>query len=571
MKRISVIMMIICLQGIPLTLLLAQIKPRSEDQTVDRKAIESMLDKGQTKVPTGSIPMEGAIDAEKYTLGPSDVVAVGLWGPVSFSYTLAVTPEGTLILPSIGEIRVSGMKLSEAKKTVVQLVRKQYHMGDVTFTLLTPRAFIVSLRGAVSSPGQYVASSVDRVEKIFKEGTKILYPAATMAVSPSANEEIRLPSLGRENEHFKSASTRNIMLIRKNGDTLHVDIPKFYGTGEDRFNPYLLDGDIIVVKKRNLEYDFVSIQGAVNVPGSYEFVNGDRLLDLINVAQGLTTMVDSTQIILSRLDEAGLDVSEEVFDLRSVKAGLSENKVLMRGDRILIKGKASQKRDFQVYVSGEIKNPGYYPVTQGRTRLSRLIQNAGGFTDHALLSGAMLLRKEQELNEIVDAQFHYARSIRANPLLPGDSTYYFLEQRSGYQPVVVNFSKLFSEKDTTFEVIVRGDDIVFVPSNLHTVIVNGQVVTPGHIPYVPGMNYQYYIKQAGGFLESAIPGDVRVIKKATLAWVDPSETNIESGDQIWVPKKLSRDFSYYFGIGRDAVSVVAAIATAVLLYIQVSK
>src|SRR5688572_4119869 len=47
--------------------------------------------------------LEGAIDGNKYTVGPNDIFALGVWGIVNQPLPIAVSPEGSLIIPSVGE------------------------------------------------------------------------------------------------------------------------------------------------------------------------------------------------------------------------------------------------------------------------------------------------------------------------------------------------------------------------------------------------------------------------------------------------------------------------------------
>src|SRR5205085_6796397 len=45
--------------------------------------------------------LEGAVDVNKYTAGPSDIFSLGIWGIVNQPIPLAVSPEGSLIIPSV--------------------------------------------------------------------------------------------------------------------------------------------------------------------------------------------------------------------------------------------------------------------------------------------------------------------------------------------------------------------------------------------------------------------------------------------------------------------------------------
>ena len=552
-------------------------QPSDLEKLLQQRALQAETQKEQAIEKLTTFPMEKAIDPATYIVGPSDVLNIAVWGPVSFNYPLPVTPEGTLIIPTVGEISVADRRLSDVKLEASRLVRKRYPTGDISVTLVKPRAFIVSLVGSVVKPGQYLATAVDRVEKILDQGAVELFPNATFTIPaylsdegiPNPTETIKAPRLTETKKLYKDASTRNILLIRRNGDTLHVDIPKFYATHDDRYNPFLLDGDIILVPQKILKKNFVAVYGAVNAPGEYEYAAGDRLLDLIGIAHGLLPTADSQQVVLSRLDTNGVLADEQTYSLADIRAGREADPPLEPGCRILVKEKPHPTKEYTVTVAGEIRSAGIYPIAAEGTKLSEIIRDAGGVTEHALLKGSYVLRKDDQLKDIVDPRLQLLRNLRTHELNLIDSTVFLLDLKVGRRPVVVDLKKLIGEGDSTQDVVLRDEDIVYIASDLHSVLVQGQVANPGYIAYVPGETYQYYIDKAGGYSELAIEGDTRVIKKGTLEWVEPEKTVIESGDQIWVPKEPRKTFTYYFGIMRDASQIAAAIVSITYLIVAI--
>jgi protein involved in polysaccharide export with SLBB domain len=146
-----------------------------------------------------------------------------------------------------------------------------------------------------------------------------------------------------------------------------------------------------------------------------------------------------------------------------------------------------------------------------------------------------------------------------------DSNYFFLDLKEGREPVVVNFRELLVGKDSTYDVTLRHEDFIYIAPNEHSVLVQGQVGEPGFVAFVPGADYRYYIRKAGDYQEYADKGEVRIIKGGSYSWFEPGDTNIESGDRIWVPKLTKKNFQYYFNFARDVMTVVISLAT--LIYI----
>ncbi|MGA9363861.1 MAG: SLBB domain-containing protein [Bacteroidota bacterium] len=537
---------------------------------------------GAQQFPT--VPMESTIDPEQYVVGPSDIINVGLWGLVSASLPLSstplvVTPEGTLIVPTVGEIRVAGLSLADVKGKVSQEVKKKYLWCDVTVTLLSPRSFLVNVSGAGLSQDTYVASAVERVDKLVTEASRMhaissAMPAQTKPTAGGEQTEKESPTSEVRRDELREPanelSTRNILLKRRDGKSYRVDILLYYATGDGRYNPFLLDGDVVVIPRKDLERNFVSIYGAVNAPGQYEFVADDSLTRTVRIAQGTTELADLEDVIISRLSEDGDRTDEIHLNLDAILHGREPDFPIHRGDRISVKEKLDLRRDYKVFVSGEVKQPGYILITRQSTRLSKVIKDAGGFTEYASLPEAMILRPEENFPEMTPS-FTHARTMRSiNPFSP-DSLYYLLSVRSNYRTVVADFPRVFTTHDSAQDITILDKDVIIIPSNRKTVYVDGQVVNPGHVPFVAGQKFEDYLKKAGGYSEEADEGEARVIKGKTLEWAKPEDTIVESGDRIYVPRKPRREFTYYFNIFRDVFGIATGVATITLLYIQINK
>jgi protein involved in polysaccharide export with SLBB domain len=567
------------------TIVSAQTK--KETPSSDLEGLTGKLRLGAQQFPT--VPMESTVDPEQYVVGPSDIINVGLWGPLSVSLPLTsaplvVTPEGTLIVPTVGEIRVAGLSLADVKERVSREVKKKYLDCDVTVTLLSPRTFLVNVSGVGLNQDTYVASAVERVDKLVTEAIRmhtLSSATASQAMPTVKGQGIEKESLVKETptseakrnelkEPAKELSTRNILLRRRDGKSYRVDILLYYATGDGRYDPFLLDGDAVVIPKKDLERNFVSIYGAVNAPGQYEFVDDDSLTRIVRIAQGTTELANLENVIISRLSEDASRTDEIHLDLGAILQGKEDDFPLRRGDRISVKEKAGFRGDYKVLVEGEVKHPGYVFITRQNTPLSKVIEDAGGLTEYASLSEAMILREEVSFPEITPG-FSYARILRSVDPSPFDSLYYLASMRSNYRTVVVDFPRLFTTHDSTQDITILDKDVIIIPSNRNTVYVDGQVVNPGHVPFVAGQKLEDYISKAGGYSEEADDGETRVIKGKTLEWMKPGDTIIESGDRIYVPRKLRRDFTYYFDIFRGVFSIATGVATIALLYIQINK
>ncbi len=499
------------------------------------------------------VALESAIDGELYYVGPSDVFSVNIWISPPINFTLTVTPEGTLIIPTVGEVRVTDMLLSKAKVKVIDEIHKKYLTTEITVTLTKPRPIIVAVAGNVLNEGLYTLTSIDRANRAIEE----------------ANKPTRLQTQYELTLLFRTMSTRNIIIKHRDGAQDRVDLAKFLATKEDKWNPYLREGDVIVVPRKNPLKNVIGIYGEVNSPGRYEFVDGDCFLDAVKIGMGFTRLAITDNLEFSRLNNEGTVLTTRIININDILAGKISDFPLEPGDRIVVKARKELREDYRVTVGGEVLFPGTYPITKNRTKLTDIIHAAGGFTEFALLKSAELNRRSVEPTEVEKERLMSYRGGVSQE----DSSDYYLETEVRLRKEIVNvdFEKLFLAGDSAQDVILQSEDIVIVPSVKKTIYVFGQVVSPGHIPFISGEDVFYYVGKAGGFTERARDGDMKIIKGKTKQWLDPDETDIEDGDYVWVPKDPDRPFAYYMTIASQAASVLSVIIGIAVVIVQVTN
>ena len=163
----------------------------------------------------------------------------------------------------------------------------------------------------------------------------------------------QIETIKKITKELSSYALRDITLKRTNGEVMKIDLLKFRLTGDFKFNPYLMNDDVIIFPAYDHERNIIDINGAVNKPTKFQFVKGDKLSDAILFAGGLNNSydnIDSAQI--SRLDNTG--EKEELITV-DIKNDFS----LESGDRIKILADANQRKDYKVLVLGEVKKPGF--------------------------------------------------------------------------------------------------------------------------------------------------------------------------------------------------------------------
>lgn len=515
---------------------------------------QALLERLQPSRPAdGTVALGAVVNPASYVLGPSDVLGLNVWMSPPVHHRLDVTPEGTVIVPAVGEIHVAGLALASAKERVLAAVKRRYASSDVTLTLLRPRPIVVTVRGNVLHPGQYTLTGTDRADRAIQHANAPRDPAEAQRL-----EEVE-----------RTMTRRHVVVSRLDGSRAKADIDRFLATGSDADNPYLREGDVIVVPRiKQLSHQF-AVYGEVNAPGRYEHVEGDRLLDAVRIAQGFTDYALTDSVEVSRLSDDGRTMSSRTVRIGREPLSVTDDLPIEPGDRIVVRRRTDLRADFRVFVEGEVRHPGTYPITRDRTRISDVIALAGGFTEFASLKSAELNRRSIDPQEVETDRL---MSVRGG-ITPEDSLDYLQETelRLRKEIVTVDFEGLFARGDSTQDVLLQNDDVIRVPAISRTIYVFGQIVTPGHIPFREGEGPAWYVAQAGGFTERARQDDLRIIKSRTKQWLAADETAVEEGDYIWVPKEPDRSFAYYMTTASQAAGVLSVIVGMAAVIISLSN
>ena len=549
--------------------LLAQLSDKKDDPFTQKDQLQIQTQYQQSTQNLKMSVMDGPVDPKEYIVGPGDVYSVNIWISPPLSLQLTVTPEGSIIIPTVGEVSIAGLHLDQAKRKVVAEIREKYISGYATLTLLNPRMFAVRVTGfgfientvyvqATERAQDAISFAKSKTDEILKAMSETNGTTQTMKLTSEVTHKLTV-----------EGSRRNVKIRHKDGTESMADIERFIAIKDGKCNPLLRDGDVVIVPAKNIERDFIGVYGAVNEEGDYEYVDGDSLISMLLIARGCSPLADSSQVAISRTDPEGNTLQTMVVDIRAIAGAMSPNILLRRGDRIVVREKNELQRDYKVKVEGEVVYQGYYPITRDSSKLSDVIQCAGGLKETASLEASRIIRNSMPSENAKADQLDRTRGSTFQE----DSTYFRIEneiQING-ELVVVDFVSLFRQHDKTKDVFLRDGDRIVIAPKVQTIYVFGQVVKPGHITFVKDQNYKYYIERAGGVADEGVRGDIRIIKASSKQWLSPGETTIEEGDCIWVPKEPYRPFTYYIQLYSQMFGILGTLATLVVLVLQTKK
>jgi protein involved in polysaccharide export with SLBB domain len=445
----------------------------------------------------------------------------------------------------------------------------------------------VTIGGSFIVTGTFPASINERVDqfltRMFNQGKDKLMAT----VNTSGSNSLKLTA--QIKKEIANYSFRHIKLKRFDGTETFLDIEKFRINGDFKNNPYLKNDDVLLFPPADLDRNFFSITGAVNKPGVFHYVDGDKLSDAIEFAGGINKAYENvTNADINRLSYDGRNEKVE-------KVNILSDFPLQRGDRIVVSASETMKKDFSVIIIGEVNSPGVIPITKDRTTLSEVIMKAGGFTNSASLKQSKLytgnslysIMEKQYISNANDyplipdfslsnnlVQIEQLRMLRMSNLVLEDTAYFNIENqfRVLLEGSTINFTKLSDPNSEASKYLVKDNDIIIIPAKDSSVYVFGQALLPGHVTYIPGNNYKYYIEKAGGFGDLAEKNDVMIIKGVSGNWIDAeNDTPIDEGDYIYIPKKTLKSFNTTIGQVGTYLGIVASAATIILLLLQFKK
>lgn len=489
-----------------------------------------------------------------YQLGPGDMINIDLWGTAQAFFNFKISAEGTIRPNNLSPIYVNGLTIERAEKRIIERLSQIYSglKGNkdtpptifYQLSLGSIRTINVDIIGEVEKPGNYALSSLSTVYTAlhaaggpseggsFREvklirNNKLLetvdiYTYLTEGVRKG---DIRLengdaivvrPLLGRvaldgkvrrpglfelkpgENFDalliyaggFGSSAYKSLVTVKRNGEKereiLDLDVVDF-----STFEPQ--DGDEIQVS--NILDRFsnrVIINGAVFRKGEYQLTEGLTLSQLIEKAEGLRGDAFLDRITIYRTNDDFSQVTIPV-DLNKLKAGTTEDIVLVKEDVVSISSIYDLREEYFVKVSGEVIDDGVYPFFNQMT-VQDLLVLAGGLKESA--SGALIeISRRNQKGDLDNAAEIISFSIDEDLSL----------SQSEKEMILQPFDQVYIRKTPGYSI-------------QEEVIVEGEVLVPGQYTLQKrDERISDILKRAKGLTEYAYPKGAIIIRRSEFS------------------------------------------------------
>ncbi|GAB3708042.1 SLBB domain-containing protein [Spirosoma flavus] len=388
-----------------------------------------------------------------YVVGPDDEIRIDIAGASTGEYQLKVSPDGTVKVPDLPAIFVSGLTIEQAERRIIDRLRQGGYQGlgragsgtSANVTLTNIRSIRVTLVGEVVRPGTYTISSLGSA-----------FNALYLAGGPN-------PETG---------SFRKINVIRGNRVIRTIDLYDYILRADQRDNIRLQDQDVI----RVADYDTrVELTGQVRRPAIFEMLPGETLQTLLSFAGGFGDDAYRASITLRR------NTSRERRIINITEEQIAQF-TPQRGDKFFV-GKILDRYENRIQVSGAVMRPGDYALEPGLETVRQLIGRAEGLRKDAFMNRATITRERPDMdreNLSFDLGKLMAGQIADIPLLRQDSL------------------SILSIRDLREE---------------YYVTIQGAVNKPDTIEFVANMSVADLIAKAGGFEEGAKPNLIEVARR----------------------------------------------------------
>ena len=464
---------------------------------------------------TSFMPINEPNPDSGYMLDVGDVLQVQLVGSKEFEEELVINPDGSISMPNIGKIVIAGLSLNDASQLIKSKVNLAFISSEAFISLSQIRDVNILVTGNSVNPGIYTLTGNSNI----------------------------LHALSAAGGISEFGSLREINLIRDNTIIETLDLYDLLVEGKYNLKKRLRSGDVVFVEaKKNI----ITIDGAVNRPAKYEAFDDQKLISIINYANGINLNADQENISLERLFEGSLKTipvpNDSYFEAINVQ----------NGDSIYIREYPYR----QAKITGAVLKPGSYTMAAGET-INDLIKKAGGYTENAYQFGAVYLNDDAKAVNELSKEILYQEFL--------DNIIAASQQNIGGNFDLTPIVKLTEEikntepngrvvidllNDTTIDLYnVKEGDELFVHEKNNVVYVYGEISSEGAVMFSENKGIDYFVDKSGGFRKFADKESIYILhpngesqlyrsKRNIFENSPKSEMKIYPGSIIFVPRVL---------------------------------
>ncbi|GAB4044438.1 SLBB domain-containing protein [Spirosoma jeollabukense] len=376
----------------------------------------------------------------------------------------------------------------------------------------------VSISGAVFRPGNYALS---------KEGTL---------------KQLITRAEGLREDAFLNRATIRRLRANLDPEVISVDLAKLL-RGET--------ADIVLHREDHLHISTwselrqkrsVSIQGAVNKSGTFDFADSMTVANLIVLAEGFSDAAISSRMEIARRvksDTSGLPGDQNVrliaFEIdQNLRLNPADAQLILRPfDQVFVRASPRYEAQKGASIAGEVVYPGGYAIRTKSDRITDLIRRAGGLKPEAYLAAARFTRRGESIS--------------------------------------LDLKKILDDPAVAGNLLLDDGDVLTLPRRPDIVHIRGEVLNPATLEFDSSKSFRDYIDETGGFTNKALKRKTYVMGAngkimPTRSFLGiRSYPPIERGAEIVVPAIPPKESTRSSSTERAAWLTVIASGVAVIL------
>lgn len=411
---------------------------------------------------------------EDYILGIGDQIMISVWGASQASYPVQVSSNGTINIPDVGPVQVSGKTLKLVKGTITSRLTGIYNgmtgaepntWAEVSF--VSGRSIKINVIGEAFTPGTYTLPA-----------TSTAFNALYLSGGPN-----------------KNGSFRKIKIIRNGKKEQILDVYDFLINANAKVNIQLQDQDIVYIPTFE---NRVEISGEFKRTGYFELLEQETMADAIQMAGGFAENAYQNSLYLTRK-------TKKEKKLHDIPNDLFESFTLKNGDEVYA-GSILDRYENRVSITGAVFRPGAYALTEGMT-LSQLIQKAEGLKEEAFMQRGTITRRMDN---------YQLESIPFN----------IRDVLNGTSDLALQAEDLLTIRS------------VFDMQEEQIINVYGEVQEPGEYIFFKNLTLSDVIFNAGGFKESADIAFVEIARRLNYEEIGKTGNKLSHIHQFSISRNL---------------------------------
>ena len=391
---------------------------------------------------------------KNYVLSAGDELLINVWGDSELNLKLKVSPEGTILIPNLGPVSVSGLTIEAAESRIRQ------ELGRIMATL----------SGDTDGGNTFVSVSLSQIRSIKVNIVGEVVAPGTYTLPSFATLFNALYAAGGVNE---IGSLRNIKVYRNSKEVAQLDVYDYLLNGKYKTNIRLEENDMIIIPP----YDQLAVvQGKVKRNRIFETKKGETLQQVLNMAGGFTGDAYTKDVRVKR--KAG-----SRYQIATVTEDKYPTFTMMDADSLMVDSVIPFYEN-RLTITGAVWRPGEYELSSTVHTVKELIKQAAGLKGDEFAGRAQITRLNPDFTTTVIA-------VDIRGILNGSSPDIELKPEDQ-----LNIPSLFDLREP------------------YTIKVSGAVnYIDTVLPYRNSLTIEDAIIMAGGLKESAATVNVEVARR----------------------------------------------------------